>query len=259
MVQKFSTLRLLAAGVVSIYLLGIATSANAQTPPAETEIVVENFEQYQPGQLPTRWQFLNENRQLVPVAPQHMHPNEYFKVQQEQDKKFLQVYTKGEAVQIILPNTNEWNWSLKTHPCLAWDWRAHKLPKGASEDKINDTGAALYVTYSINRLGLPLSIKYTYSSTLPIGSVVPFRRLKVLVASTGRDSHGGWVHVERNIAEDYRRLWGKEPPSTPQAISLWSDSNSTKEEAIADFDNIKLLSDCQGSPADSSANPEEGW
>jgi len=39
------------------------------------------------------------------------------------------------------------DWDLHTHPRIAWDWRALRLPPGAQEDQNsrNDTGAGLYV------------------------------------------------------------------------------------------------------------------
>ena len=51
-----------------------------------------------------------------------------------------------------------------------------------------------------------------------------------------------WQTFERNIVEDYKRLFGDSPPSKPLAILLLSDGNDTKDRVSADYDNILLKS-----------------
>ena len=137
---------------------------------------------------------------------------------------------RGEAIRIILPNGDGYRWRLDSHPRLQWRWRAHVLPEGAREDRRgpNDTGAALYVILSRDWLGRPRTIKYTYSSTLPVGSTASYGTLKVLVASSARDGVGRWQTVARDVVEDYRALFGGTPASEPVAIALWNDSDSTQ-------------------------------
>lgn len=207
--------------------------------------IIDDFEQYAPGDVPGEWQML-DGRTLRPLSRSDMNENEYFRILQVDGDRVLSTYTKGEAIRITRANGDGWEWNLDTQPCLGWDWRALRLPQGAREDKINDTGAAVYVTYSISKLGIPRSIKYTYSSTLPIGTVVSFRGLKVLVVASGVKQMNTWMRIERNVAEDYRRLWQGSPPDRPLAISLWSDSNSTNSEALVYFDDIEVLSSCEG-------------
>ncbi len=230
-----------------IRLLVILCTIGAQIPharaPSQESTVVEDFESYGAGGIPTDWKILDEGR-LRPLTPTDMSPNEYFRITVEDDNQFVRAYTKGEAIQMTLPNGEGYRWNLESDPCLSWDWRALKLPEGAREDEVNDTGGAVYVTYSVNFLGIPRSIKYTYSSSLPVGTVVSFRGLKVLVVTSGINRAGEWMRMERNAAEDYRRLWGRTPPDEPRAVTLWSDSNSTGREAMVDFDNLTIQSGC---------------
>ncbi len=204
-------------------------------------LVVDDFEAYQPGGRPSKWKYL-KGRKLVPLeeAPTYRVP---FWVQKEGNNQFLRVRVKDGYARIVQANGDTFEWNLDTHPYLSWRWRALQLPPGAREDrkKQNDTGAALYVTFSFNFLGIPRSIKYTYSSTLPVGTVVSYGNLKVLVVSSGKERIGSWKTIVRNVREDYRTLFGKYPPDRPVSIALWSDSNDTDSIAEADFDDIRLL------------------
>lgn len=204
------------------------------------EIILEDFEDDTPGQPPSRWRFLaSRDRVFIPLS-RVMNENERFYVVAERGNKFVRGYTNSEAQRISLP-TSKLPWHLSRHRILSWDWRALRLPEGAREDSVNDVGGAVYVSFSkTDWLGRPLSIKYTYSSTLPVGTVVSTGNVKVIVVSSGADGTGRWITIERDVIDDYRRLFGGQPPDEPYTITLWSDSDDTKSVGEVDFDNIKL-------------------
>ena len=233
------TLAATLAGLLAPLFLIVPGGTRAQQ--LEAEKVVEDFEAYEVGGSPTAWNVIKDGRELVPVPPVPRSADEYFEVREEDGNKYAHAYTKGEATTLILVNGEGFTWDLKYRPVLRWAWRATALPEGAREDEkdLNDTGAAVYVTFSQDWLGRPRSIKYTYSSTLPVGTVVSQGRLKALVVASGES--GEWTSVMRNVAEDYRRLFGKEPPDEPISIALWSDSDNTGGPAEADFDDLTLL------------------
>jgi len=52
---------------------------------------------------------------------------------------------------------------------------------------------------------------------------------------------GIWKTVTRDLVADYKKVFGEDPPDKPLFIRLWSDSNNTKSQSSADFDNIMLL------------------
>lgn len=221
-------------------LLGQAAAVPGRIAPSA--VVVDNFEAYAPGSWPDRWKFFTSTNEIRPLD-QFMAEDEKFYVVEEDGNQFLRAYTEGEAQRISVANEPDFglDWNLNEHPTLAWKWRALQLPRGAREDDVNDTGGALYVTFSRDWLGRPRSIKYTYSTALPVGTVVSFGRLKVIVAASGLDGFGHWTEVERNVAEDYQRVFGKNPPERPLSITLWSDSDDTGDVAEVDFDDIVLL------------------
>lgn len=213
--------------------------AQAQAGP----VLVEDFESYEEGVVPSRWKFFTRRDQEFLPLTDMMSENERFYVVREGGRKFLRAYTRAEAQRISLGNgVHDLDWRLSKHPRLSWEWRALKLPEGAREDRLNDTGGAVYVTFSKRDwLGRPYSIKYTYSSTLPVNTRVNSGNVRVIVVSSGADGLGRWVKVERNVVEDYRRLFGGTAPDEPFSITLWSDSDDTRGEAEVDFDQIRLL------------------
>ncbi len=216
------------------------------TPPQR--LLIDDFESYGEDTLPTQWKYL-EDRRLVPLEPRHMRPKEQFYIVEEANgNRILQVYTDGEAVHLTMANEPEgFDWDLEALPYLQWDWRALELPPGGNEEveAKNDTGAGVYVAYYMSgRLfKRPVVIKYSYSSSLPVGTVVSYGKLKVIVVSSALDGVGEWQTIRRNVVEDYKMLFGKEPPRRPMSLRLWGDSDNTKSVARADFDNIMLLAE----------------
>ena len=219
-----------------------AAAQSAAEPEGGAKIMIDDFESYPVGGLPTEWQFLS-GRDLVPVSPAVMNERELFEIEEEDGNKFTRATTKDQAHRIIRANGNGFKWNLETHPRLRWRWRAVNLPEGAREDErdLNDTGAAVYVTFSTDWLGRPKSIKYTYSSTLPIGTVVSYGPLRVLVIASAAETSGKWMTADRDILADYRQLFGGDAPTEPLSITLWSDSDTIGTTAVADFDDIQLL------------------
>ena len=206
-------------------------------------VVIDDFEAYRDGDLPTNWQYL-QGRTLVPVSPEVMSEKEQFFVTAEGRNKFVRARVTDQAHRILLKNGESFDWDIEEWPRLRWDWRAIQLPRGAREDhsRFNDTGAALYVYFDRDWLGRPKGIKYTYSSMLPVGTELSFGALKVVVVSSAADGTGEWRTIERDVRADYERLFGK-PPDEPSVLALWSDSDNTGDTAVADFDNLMLLSE----------------
>jgi Protein of unknown function (DUF3047). len=166
-------------------------------------------------------------------------------VQEEDENQFVRVHTEGTSFRIVRSRKKDLNWDVQKRPYLQWSWRAKALPEGGNEkrDQTNDTGGALYVTFDTDWLGRPKSIKYTYSSTLPVGTTVDYGPLQVLVVASKEDQGlDKWITHDRNVVEDYKRLFGSNPDSTPLSITMWSDSDTLNDTATIDFDDLMLLS-----------------
>lgn len=207
--------------------------------------LIDDFEAHETGTVPGGWSYLHDKK-MVPLTEEHMREKERFTVVRDGTRQVLRVYTHDEAVHISLVNGEErLDWDLETHPVLAWEWNARKLPPGAREDQdqLNDSAAGVYVIFSMEGFIIkrPKTIKYVYSSTLPAGTVVSYGKLKVIVVSDGTTAESGWQYIRRDVAQDYRDVFGDDPPRRPLSIRLWGDSDNTGAEAEVDFDNIRLV------------------
>lgn len=208
------------------------------------KIVLEDFESYDPGFAPNKWKRPHKKSRSILDLPERLERDQdYVEVYKEEQNNVLKVYAKDDSEQILLLNDSAYKWDLGTHPNLSWKWKAVQLPEGAREDvsSKNDSGAALYVTFdSKDWLGRPKTIKYVYSSTLSVGEEAKYGALKVIVASSAKDTINEWVTVKRNVREDYRRLFGKKSGARPGYVMVWSDSDNTNGVAEVYFDDITI-------------------
>jgi len=174
------------------------------------------------------------------------------------DKNFM-VQIGKQFNQNAIVGKNKINWNIYSFPCLSWDWRVRILPSGGNErdDDSNDSAAAIYVVFQKSRIPFagwqrqPANwIKYVWSSTLPVGTVVTKKITRfgfflyegkyVVVASGNRDM-GKWITLKRDVLADYRTYFGGNPAFQPSVVGILTDSNSTGSKAEADYDNIKAF------------------
>jgi hypothetical protein len=242
---------------VALLVVGLAIGVGGPAPAQETtpsgcEAVpasvncklLDDFESDTPGQPPRNWRTDKNRDTLVPITDEVLSDRQHVFVREEEGNQFARVYTRNEAYRVIRSHKYSLDWHVEKRPYLRWRWRAKALPEGANEKEgRNDTGGALYVTFDTDWLGRPKSIKYTYSSSLPVGTTVDFGPLQVLVVASKPDNGlDKWITHERNVVEDYRRLFGEAPDKTPLAIMMWSDSDTMKSVGTVDFDDLMLLS-----------------
>lgn len=217
----------------------VAQSNDLETGPSV--ISVDDFQEDRPGTFPDGWVFV-ESEDEVRTYEETTEPGRKVAVRSENGNHFVRLITRDSYLRYSKRNGVNFDWNVNEHPQLAWRWRALHLPEGASEKGKNDTGGALYVTFGTDWLGRPKSIKYTYSSSLPVGTVVSFGPLRVIVVDSGVGPRTGeWKPVQRNVLNDYRQVFGGEPPDRPVSITLWSDSDTTGDWAKVDVDDIRLL------------------
>jgi hypothetical protein len=135
----------------------------------------------------------------------------------------------------------------KEYPILTWRWKVENiLQKGDETKKAGDDYAArVYVVFPHWFFPKTKTINYIWANRLPKGEHVPnpFVSNAVMVAvESGSENVGRWVSERRNIVEDYRRLFGRDPPRAG-AIALMTDTDNTGESAVAYYDDIRLEGD----------------
>ncbi len=149
----------------------------------------------------------------------------------------------------------------REYPIVRWRWKVENLlQKGNVNRKDGDDyPARLYITFayepdkvSFGRklkykagqalLGdIPIAaLNYIWDGTSPIGKVVDnaFTDFaKMIVVQSGAQRVGSWIEEERNVYDDYRLAFGEEPPAI-NGVAIMSDTDNTKERAVAYYGDI---------------------
>lgn len=132
------------------------------------------------------------------------------------------------------------------YPKLTWSWRIdHALKREDITQKSGDDFAArVYVIFPRTFFWRMRAINYVWSGSMPKGSTAPspYTENAVAVAVESGDVKAGtWVFEERNIYEDYRKIFGEDPPRVG-GIAIMTDTDDTKDETTAWYGDITLQS-----------------
>lgn len=130
------------------------------------------------------------------------------------------------------------------YPYLSWRWKIRQsLKSGDFSSKAGDDYAArIYVVFPHWFKPLSRTINYIWANRLPAGQArvnVYFKGAKMLAVRSGDRDAGVWQQERRNLVEDYRRLFGEDPPRIG-AIAIMTDTDNTGEEAQAWYDELRL-------------------
>ena len=186
--------------------------------------VLEDFSTYKKGKLPEDgWRGRNGD------------PATVYSVTEESGNQFLEAHDLGNSIQLFRAE----GWDINEHHIFSWQWRVHTFPKGSDElNGLNDSAAGVYVVFP-KRWFVPESIKYIWSAKLPVGTIIRRKdHFPLMVIQSGTQDQGKWVLEKRDIYKDYEKLFGRSPPD-PVAFGVLTDSNDTKSEALADYDDFK--------------------
>jgi len=139
---------------------------------------------------------------------------------------------------------------LKRDPHLVWEWKALSFP--SKEDHVdlgskseNDFAARVYVIFEGGTVFTSEVIQYIWDDRFPEGKVADSgfsSNIKMLVIQSGTaEGDSEWVLEDRNLAQDYRRLFGKEPKKRLGAVAFMSDSDNTKTQSEANVRYFKIV------------------
>jgi hypothetical protein len=127
---------------------------------------------------------------------------------------------------------------LKQTPILEWRWKVTRLPRGADARKsaTDDEAGQIYVTWPRFPEALRSRIiGYIWDTSAPVGSIVKSEKtgtVNYVIVESGSAKLGQWITERRNVAEDFKKVYGEEP-GNPGAISISIDSDDTKSSAEA--------------------------
>ncbi|NIR51795.1 DUF3047 domain-containing protein [candidate division KSB1 bacterium] len=195
-------------------------------------VVLDDFEAGEVGKLPVGWSWRDRDDDK----------NKPYTIRKENGNKYLAARDEGESV--ILGKDVKWN--LNKYPYISFRWRAIELPVGGDEryGKTVDSAAGIYLVYK-KKLGLiPESVKFVWSTTLPVGAYMKRSGIGkpwMVVAASGDEHLGEWRTFTFNAREAYKKTFGGDPPDDPVGLGILSDANSTHSKAYTDYDDIRAL------------------
>ena len=166
-----------------------------------------------------------------------------FTVVEDAGRRALHMKSAGEHSTIA----KEVQADLAATPILAWQWRVLGLPQGAdlrNRSTSDATGHLFAVWPRFPAFARSRLIGYVWDPALPIGTVIPSRKtgtVTFIVARRGETGLGQWLDERRNVAHDYRTVFGEAPPPLP-ALALSIDTNDTRASAECLFGRIELRS-----------------
>lgn len=154
---------------------------------------------------------------------------------------------------------------LEEYPILEWRWKVEDLPTDAdvAEDVRDDAAARIYVTFDYDDLGLLDRIKlaifrrmgypdapsralnYLWASHREQGVPRPSAytdQIMMLPVRSGSTRAGQWLRERRNVLEDYREVFGENPPDV-NGVAIMTDTDNTGGTARAFYGDVLFRPD----------------
>lgn len=138
------------------------------------------------------------------------------------------------------------------YPYITWQWKVDSiLEKGDAEKKSGDDySARVYVIFPSLFFWDTKAINYIWANKLPKDKAIlnPFTTNAMMFSvESGPTATGRWITETRNIYEDFKRFFKREPPQVA-AIAIMTDSDNTGTTASASYGPIAV---CRSDPTKS--------
>ncbi len=143
------------------------------------------------------------------------------------------------------------NIPLEARPILAWQWRAEKFPtkknrKSLGDENENDFAIRICAIFAKSNPFITDIVHYIWDDYFPVGThaASPYsKNVRMLVVTSGKPTTSKeWVAVKRDVARDYRQLFGNVHFSNLKAIAIISNSDDTQTESEAYIKRIWIES-----------------
>jgi len=163
------------------------------------------------------------------------------RIEKNDDKPVLHLVSKENSFGVY----KNLNFDIHDYPFLSWRWKVTVLPNGGDVRNKNtdDQAAQVYVLFpkfpsAINtRL-----VGYIWENLTPKDLHVTSQKssnTRYVVLRNHSDPLGQWQEEKRDVLQDYRDLFGEEPP-TVGGITLMIDSDDTRSTAESYFDILRF-------------------
>lgn len=140
------------------------------------------------------------------------------------------------------------NYRIADHPWLEWTWRVDQLQRTADirDRDGEDFAAAIFLIFGRPTMLKPSvpTLAYVWTNDrLAVGTTVdsPYHPVtsRHVVVRSGANSPGQWLHERRNVVDDFRKAFGREPPAVVEVVGLFTDNDQTGEPVEAYYGEIR--------------------
>ena len=175
--------------------------------------------------IPLEWE-LNE-KEGIPII----------KLEKEEDAYVLHFVSEKSSFGL----TKKINIDIKEYPYINFRWKVIELPENGDfrKKETDDQAAQLYVAFGRFRFTAKI-VGYLWENKVPqltTGVGPAWSKIRIIVLQSGVEKTGQWIYEKRNIYNDYKDLFEKEPPNA-KLISLYINSQHTKSKAESYFGEI---------------------
>ena len=130
---------------------------------------------------------------------------------------------------------------IKEYPYINFRWKVIELPRNGDfrKKETDDQAAQIYIAFGTFKLTAKI-VGYLWENKAPklLTGVSPaWSKTHLIVLQSGSEKMGEWVSEKRNIYNDYKDLFKKEPPKAT-LISLYINSQHTESRAESYFGEI---------------------
>jgi hypothetical protein len=149
-------------------------------------------------------------------------------------------------------------------PWVSWSWRTREVPPGmcVQRSETDDSPARVIVAFQGDERDLSMrdraifelvhlitgerlpyaTLMYVWDAQLPVGTIVNYSRtsrIRYLVVESGAARARRWLRYERNLVEDFRKVFGEEP-GLVGSVGLMTDSDDLKVDVRTWYGDIRL-------------------
>lgn len=169
----------------------------------------------------------------------------FYSVKTEKSGGYLSAYSSNSASGILY----EVSFNPRKDPWVSWKWKVIQFPakevaQNAPANWIekDDYATRFYVIFPALIFTNIKTLEYVWDRYLPEGTTMTspyYHNIKIIVAESGEKNIGKWVFEKRNIREDFKKAFGREPGAA-YAIAIMTDTDNTNSTAEAEYDEIKV-------------------
>lgn len=171
----------------------------------------------------------------------HASPTRYITIEEE-GRKTLLARSKNSASALWFPIKARVPESLR----LSWRWKVTRGLSNNSKERQkagDDYAARVFVAFDPKPFDKnSRALCYVWASEEPVDSIYPspyHKNVAMIIVQSGERKTGEWVTETRDIASDYRRVFGADP-NMLHALAVMVDTDNTDSRATAWFSDITL-------------------